>query len=117
MTIDQAALDTVITENFAGDWDIFSETARCFLESLEENITALKAASAAGSVEEMVKSSHRLKGETSLFHDPVVHGYFKDMEAEARKGALPSKQALDHAEQGVRGLADELRTILASRAA
>lgn len=117
MKIDQAALETIITENFAGDWSIFIETARCFLETLDENIKAVSAASAAGNVDEMVKSSHRLKGETSLFHIPAVHEIFKEMEAEARKGTLPSKQTVEDAERSVRGLADELRAILASRAA
>ncbi len=112
MTIDRAAFEAMIAENFAGEWDIFRETAVCFLDALEGNIKEFRQAFSTQDPEAMVRTSHRIKGEASLFHRPVVHGYFKEIEANARKGVLPSQQAFDEAEQGIRGLGQELRLVL-----
>jgi HPt (histidine-containing phosphotransfer) domain-containing protein len=115
MTIDRGALDAVIAENFGGAWDIFRDTATCFLDGLDENMRNFRRAFSAQDSESMVQISHRIKGEASLFHIPSVHSYFKEIEANARKGLLPTSQAFDEAEQSLTALGGELRMILAEQ--
>lgn len=115
MTIDRAALAAVLAENFAGEWDIFKETATCFLDSLKENIKTFKLAFATQDVEAMVRISHRIKGEASLFHKPSVHLKFGEIEANARKGMMPSRLTFDEAEKDLFALDTELREVLSGQ--
>lgn len=115
MTIDEAALANVIDEGFAGDWDIFNDTAVSFLETIDENLMSIQKAFAAQDLDATMRSSHRLKGETSLFHDKRASFLFKEIEEITRGGSLPPSDLVVEAERLARDLAEELEVILERR--
>jgi len=115
MTIDEAALAAVIEDGFAGDWDIFHDTAVSFLETVEENLKSVREVFAKQDLDGTMRAAHRLKGETSLFHNKSASQIFKKIEEDARKGQLPTADLVSEAEGLTRVLAAELKVILERR--
>lgn len=112
MAIDEAALASVIDEGFAGDWSIFHDTAVSFLETIDENLENFKAVFAQQDLDGTMRAAHRMKGETSLFHNKSASLLFKKIEEGTRAGQMPTADLVSEAEGLARVLAAELKVIL-----
>lgn len=110
--VDRARIDQVVEQNFAGDWEIFKTTVECFLANYSEGLGELESAIRSGDVEQSMRTAHRLKGESSLFHDPGVTELFKAMEFCARQGELPSLELFKEAKKSLEGLVSDLRGLI-----
>lgn len=112
---DHAAFNRMLEENFLGDWNIFVSTANCFLETFEENFGEFLVAFEENDLDRIARASHRLKGETGLFHIAAVPAQFKSLELCARSGNRPDDMALSVAKELATRLVEEVRAAISEK--